>query len=303
MKLLLTGAFNYNIEQIEKIKLLGFNVFFVQDEQKQVQDEMLDVDCVICNALFLYNDIKLFKNLKYIQLTSVGTDRIPLEYVCEHNITLKTAGNVYSVPMAEWTVLKILEIFKSSRFFYEMQSQNIWEKKRNLREMLGKTAVIVGFGNVGQEIAKRLRGFDVNIIAVDIRKIGEGLWDKFFLFENLDEALSKGDMVILTLPLTDETHGLFGENRFSVMKSGAILINIARGGLINEQAFIKALHNGILSGAALDVFEVEPLPPASPLWDMENVIITPHNSFVSDKVNERLFNLIISNLAERNIHA
>ena len=115
------------------------------------------------------------------------------------------------------------------------------------------------------------------------------------LIDNLDVALVKSDIIILTLPLTDETKHLINEEKIKVMKDNAVLINVSRGGIIDEIALIEYLNKDKFLGLALDVFEEEPLN-ASPLWDCENVIITPHNSFVSDKVNERLFELMIKNL-------
>ena len=108
--------------------------------------------------------------------------------------------------------------------------------------------------------------------------------------------LGEAGVVILTLPLTNETRGLFGENAFSKIKKGCILVNISRGAVVEETALIKALKDGVLGGACLDVFEKEPLQKDSPLWNFENVIVTPHNSFVGNGNNQRLFSLILDNL-------
>ena len=115
------------------------------------------------------------------------------------------------------------------------------------------------------------------------------------LIDNLEAALLKSDIIILTLPLTAETKHLINEEKIKVIKDNAVLINVSRGGIIDETALIESLNKDKFLGVALDVFEEEPLKE-SPLWDFENVIITPHNSFVSDKVNERLFKVMIENL-------
>src|SRR5690606_16220867 len=119
MKLLLTGAFKYSEEQLDSLKSLGYEILFIQDERVPLEVDVSDVDAVVCNGLFLYNDIKKFKNLKFIQLTSAGLDRVPLDYIKDQGIKIFNARGVYSVPMAEWVVLKILEIYKKSRKFYE----------------------------------------------------------------------------------------------------------------------------------------------------------------------------------------
>lgn len=298
MKLLLTGAFKYSEEQLNSLKLLGYEVIFVQDERIPIQIDVSDIDAVVCNGLFLYNDIKKFKNLKFIQLTSAGLDRVPLDYIDKHRIRLFSAKGVYSIPMAEWTILKILEIYKKSRQFYEAQQKQKWEKRRDLLELTDKTAAIIGFGNVGTEIAKRLKAFGVNIIGVGRRQIESELIDEYYLIDDIGEALSKSDIVILTLPLTMETRHLIDANMITKMKNYSALINVSRGGVIDETALIEALQAGKFIGVALDVFEAEPLFKGNPLWNLDSVIVTPHNSFVSDNVNERLFKLIMKNLKD-----
>ena len=296
MKLLLTGAFNYSDEQLSQIESLGYEIIFVQDERIPLQVDVSGIEAVVCNGLFLYNDISEFKNLKFIQVTSAGLDRVPLDYINKHGIKLFNARGVYSIPMAEWVVLKILEIYKKSRHFYEAQREQRWDKQRNLLELTGKTASIIGFGDVGTEIAKRLKAFGVHIIGVDIKEIQFGLIDEYYEVQNIDSALSKSDSVILTLPLTEDTRHLINKDRIKVMKGSAVLINVARGGVIDERALVKALRQDKLLGVALDVFEEEPLPSSSELWSMERVIVTPHNSFVSDMSSERLFHVMINSL-------
>ena len=294
-KLLLTGAFKYSQEQLNRLESLGYEMVFVQDERKALNINVSDIDAVVCNSLFLYNDIKEFKNLRAIQLTSAGLERVPLDYINEQGIRLFNARGVYSIPMAEWAILKILEIYKKSRVFYKNQERHKWEKQRELLELTDKTAAIIGYGSVGKEIAKRLKAFGVTVISVDRQVKEDEYVNESILIDNLDLALEKSDIIILTLPLTDETQHLINEEKIKVMKDDAVLINVSRGGIIDETALIESLRNDRFFGVALDVFEEEPLEN-TPLWDYDNVLITPHNSFVSNKVNERLFELIFNNL-------
>jgi phosphoglycerate dehydrogenase-like enzyme len=296
MKLLLTGAFNYSEEQIDKLKMLGYDILFVQDERIALQIDSSDVDAIVCNSLFLYNDIKKFKNLKIIQLTSSGVDRVPINYIKENGIILYNAKGVYSIPMAEWAILKILEVYKKSKQFYESQTKHKWKKQHNLLELTNKTVSIIGYGSVGSEIAKRLVPFGVKIIGVGRGKVEADFLDEYRTIEDLDEVLSISDIVILTIPHTEKTRHLINAHRIKILKDDATLINVARGGIIDEMALVNALQSGKFLGIALDVFEEEPLSQQSPLWDFERVIVSPHNSFNSDKINNRLFNLILSNL-------
>ena len=155
-KLLLTGAFKYSQEQLNRLESLGYEMVFVQDERKALHINVSDIDAVVCNSLFLYNDIKEFKNLRAIQLTSAGLERVPLDYINEQGIRLFNARGVYSIPMAEWAILKILEIYKKSRIFYKNQ-EHINGKSKESIELTDKTAAIIGYGNVGMEIAKGLK--------------------------------------------------------------------------------------------------------------------------------------------------
>lgn len=298
-KLLLTGAFKYSREQLSNLEHLGYEIVYVQDERKALNIDVSDIDTVVCNSLFLYNDIKEFKKLGVIQLTSAGLDRVPLDYINEKGVQLFNAKGIYSIPIAEWAILKTLEIYKKSRVFYKNQEQHKWEKQRDLLELTDKTAAIIGYGNVGTEIAKRLKVFGLKIISVD-REIREDDYiDESILTYELEAALVKSDIIVLTLPLTDETKHLINEKKIKVMKDDAVLINVSRGGIIDETALIESLNKDKFLGVALDVFEEEPLSE-SPLWDFEKVIITPHNSFVSDNVNKRLFKLILENLDNQN---
>ncbi len=298
MKLLLTGAFNYTQEQLNTLRASGFETTFVQNELEELQIDCSEFDAVVCNNLFKANPPEKFTSLKAVQLTSAGFDRAPVGYFASKGIALFNARGVYSTPMAEWVVLKILEICKRSHDFYAQQKKKTWQKHRDLWELANKRVLIVGTGSVGLECAKRLKAFDAKVLGIDIYDSNSPFVDEFYPMEALHEVLPTADVVVLTLPLTEKTRGLFGEENLSLMKEQSILVNVARGAIIDEQALIQNLSQGRLMGAALDVFEEEPLPETSPLWSLPNVIITPHNSFVSDGNSGRMFSLILKNLTE-----
>lgn len=163
-------------------------------------------------------------------------------------------------------------------------------------ELSGRTASVVGMGSVGKEVARRLKAFGVKVLGIDIFEIKEDYVDRFFHINDIDKALSLSDIIVLTLPLTGQTRYLINKERLNSMRQDAVIINISRGAVIQETALIDALNTGKFRGVALDVFEQEPLESNSPLWSMKNVFISPHNSFISDKNNERLFRLMYDNL-------
>lgn len=296
MRLLLTGAFAFSEAQLQAFRALGAELVFQKDERGAPETDFAAVDAVVCNGLFLYHDITEFKNLKFVQLTSAGLDRVPLDYIREKGIKLYNARGVYSVPMAEWALCGVLSLYKHLNAFSEKQKNHLWEKDREVRELQGDTALIVGCGSVGTACAVRFKAFGMRVIAADIVNPQSDAYDAYFPMQEIDKALKTADVIVLTLPLTEDTRGFFHGERFSHCKNGAILVNIARGAVVKEKDLTDALVSGNLGGAVLDVFADEPLPQESPLWDMKNVRITPHNSFVSPKNNERLFSVMLQNI-------
>ncbi len=295
MKLLITGAWKCTSEQLNQIETMGHSVVFMQNEKDTLPCAYEEVEGVICNGLFLHHSIEKFTSLRYIQLTSAGFDRVPMDYVQAHGIKIYNARGVYSIPMAEFAISGVLQLYKQSRFFYENQKKSVWEKHRDVLELYGKTVCIVGCGNVGTECAKRFQSFGCKVIGVDLYPREDMAYEKIYSLLDLDNCLPQADVVILTLPLTEDTRHMMNETRFRAMKDGSVLVNIARGAVVDEQALLKVLDEKLL-GAVLDVFEEEPLSLDNLLWKKENVIITPHNSFVGDGNNERLNRVVFNSL-------
>ena len=295
MNLLVTGAFDWTEKELNMLRAIGHKVVFMQQEKTPLPCDAAWVEGIIGNGIFLSHSIEQFTSLRYIQLTSAGFDRVPMDYVKQHGIEIHNARGVYSIPMAEFAVSGVLQLYKQSGYFHENQKAHKWEKHRGLLELFGKNICIVGCGSVGTECAKRFKAFGCSVTGVDVKPYQNKVYDTMLPLDSLDNVLTNADVTILTLPLTEETRHFINADRFAAMKRGAVLVNIARGAIIDTNALITAL-NTHLGGAILDVFEEEPLDEHSPLWDMENVILTPHNSFVGDGNHERLFNLILKNL-------
>ena len=295
MKLLVTGAWKCTSEQLHQIEAMGHSIVFMQNEKDDLPCLYEEVEGVICNGLFLSHPIEKFTSLRYIQLTSAGFDRVPMDDVQAHGIAIHNARGVYSIPMAEFAISGVLQLYKQSRFFYENQKKCVWEKHRGILELYGKTVCIVGCGNVGTECAKRFHAFGCKVIGVDLFPREDVAYEKMYALASLDEVLSQADVVVLTLPLTEETQYMMNKQRFVKMKDGSVLVNIARGAVVDEQALLKALKENLL-GAVLDVFEEEPLSADNPLWKKANVVVTPHNSFAGDGNDWRLQEVIFKSL-------
>ena len=294
MKILLTGAFAYTKEQIAQIESLGMNSVFMQQEADTLPVKASDVDAIVCNGLFLHHNIEDFDNLKYIQLTSAGFDRVPMEYVQRRQICIYNARGVYSIPMAEFVLASVLQVYKKMEFFKEKQKQHEWNKHRELLELYEKTVCIVGCGNVGTECAKRFQAFGCRVLGVDIQPRKDAYYSRIEHLNKIDAIIEKADVIVLTLPLTEETKYLIDESRLCKMKKDAILVNISRGAIIDIKALLRTMDN--LGGVILDVFEKEPLEEESLLWDEKKVIITPHNSFVGDGNKKRMKDVVIENI-------
>lgn len=289
MNVLVTGAFQLNSKELAELEAVGHKVFVHPDEHIPVEQPER-YEAVVCNGLFLYNPIERFTNLRLIQLTSAGLDRVPLDYIRNHGIELHNAAGVYSVPMAEFAIGGILQLYKQSRFFAANQAQRKWEKHRGLLELSGKRACILGCGDVGREIAKRLKAFGCRVTGVNrtVRVLPD--FDEVLPLDKLAESAAACDILVCCIALTPKTRGIVSAEIFDCFHDGAVFVNVARGALADEAALAKWLQNG--GRAVLDVFEEEPLPESSPLWEMENVLLTPHNSFVGDGNRARLWRCI-----------
>ena len=293
MNVLVTGAFQLNSEEFAALESTGHKVFTHPDECAPVEQPER-YEAVVCNGLFLHNPIERFTNLQLIQLTSAGLDRVPLDYIRAHGIKLHNAAGVYSVPMAEFAVCGILQLYKQTRFFAENQARHKWEKHRGLLELSDKHVCILGCGDVGREIAKRLKAFGCHITGVNRTVQVLPDFDEVLPLDKLTDTAAVCDVLICCIALTPETHGIVSKEIFDRLPAGAVFVNVARGALADEAALTAWLQ---CSGhAVLDVFEEEPLPETSLLWDMENVIMTPHSSFIGDGNRARLWETIKENL-------
>lgn len=294
MKLLLAGALADNSYFVDRLEEQGWDITLHKQESELVEHPE-NYDCVVCNGLFLHNPIERFSNLKVIHLTSAGLDRVPLDYIKDKDIKLYNARGVYSIPMAEWALSVILNEYRQIPVFWDYQKSHRWEKIRNLRELSGREIAIIGAGNVGSEVAKRLKAFGAKIKGFDIITFENPEFESIENINKFDSALF--DIIILTATHTPQTHHLMNAEKLLRMKSSALLVNMSRGALVDEEALCRILSDREDLIAILDVFEQEPLSVDSPLWSLPNIRIYPHNSFVGENNNERLTSLILSNLS------
>ena len=299
MHLLITGAWQGFSACEEQLKKAGHEICFMQWEKDPLPCDPEWVEGIIGNGIFLSHKIQQFTNLKYIQLTSAGFDRVPMDYVREHDIEIHNARGVYSIPMAEFALGGVLQLYKQYPAFAASQKKHGWNKIRDLRELDGKTVLIIGCGSVGTECAKRFQAFDCRVVGIDLYPREDAHYEEMLPLAALNEVLQKADIIVMTVPLTEETRHLMDRKRLMKLKQNAVIINIARGGVMDYEAFIELKELPAGEGgrpdlmAVLDVFEKEPLEKENALWEMPGVIVTPHNSFVGEKNQERLNEVIL----------
>jgi phosphoglycerate dehydrogenase-like enzyme len=237
--------------------------------------------------------------LRWVQATSAGIgERLRSTGLIESDILFTTAAGVHASSLAEFTILGLLYFYRDVPRLQRMQKAHHWQRYTN-RELAGRRALVVGLGAVGGTIAKRIAGMGLEVWGARRSfdaAAPEGV-DRVLPLTDLRSVLGEIDALILACPLTPETAGLIGAAEFAALPQGALLINVARGRVVDEQAMIRALSEGHLGGAVLDVAKVEPLPADSPLWDLPNVLISPHSASTVDAENARIVDIFLANLA------
>ncbi|MCM3726209.1 D-2-hydroxyacid dehydrogenase [Neobacillus cucumis] len=236
-------------------------------------------------------------NLKWLQTWSAGVDSLPLERLQSKNINVTSANGVHAYPISETIFALMLGLTRKIHTYVKNQQTKTWDHAHLSLEIHEKTIGVIGVGEIGKETAKIAKAFGMTVLGVRHSGKPSDYVDEMYTPEQLDQVLPKCDYVVVTLPHTPETHHLFGVQQFNQMKPSAFFINIGRGELVVEEELISALQEGKIAGAGLDVFETEPLSTESPLWEMDNVIITPHTSGATEHYNKRVVeNILIPNL-------
>ena len=233
--------------------------------------------------------------LRWFHSFSAGVDHPAFRAVLERGVLLTNSPGNSSQPIAQYVVAMMLRVAKRMDVWAEQQRERRWQPIET-EELTGKTVGIVGVGHIGGEIARLAKAFGMRVIGCRRRQRRLRFVDELVPPERLTDLLARSDFVVLAVPLSSQTDGLIGEAELRAMRPGAWLINVSRGQVVREEALVTALKDSRLGGACLDVFHEEPLPPASELWSLPNVIVTPHNSGWSPLNFERGTDLFLDNL-------
>jgi phosphoglycerate dehydrogenase-like enzyme len=296
-KLVITNSLDHNLfQQIEEI--IPDWTIIVGKDRDIWQEHLHDAEIVAGWKKGIEKDcLAPHSKLKWLQTWSAGVDSLPLETLASKNVTVTSANGVHAYPISETILALMLSLTRKIHTYVKNQQEKKWHHSGMKLEMHEKTVGIIGVGTIGKEVAKIAKAFGMKVLGVRHSGKQQEFVDEMYTTNQLDKILPNCDYVVVTLPLTKETHRLFGSKQFDLMKSSAFFINIGRGEIVVEGDLISALQMGKIAGAGLDVFEQEPLTVDSPLWEMENVIITPHTSGSTEHYNQRVIeNILIPNL-------
>jgi glyoxylate/hydroxypyruvate reductase A len=240
------------------------------------------------------------KRLRWVQSTSAGVGQFAARHgLLDGDLVITTASGVHAGPLAEFTLMAMLMFTKDVARLQRDRAAQRWERCA-VRELAGQTAVIVGLGHIGRAVASVVRPLGVRTIGIvrqtAMRTATELGVDRLVETAALQEVARLADTLVLCVPHTPETEGLISAQVINNLKPGALLVNVARGQVIDEGALLAALQHGKLLGAALDVFRHEPLPPDSPFWTLPNVLVSPHSASTGLGENARLVGLFLDNL-------
>lgn len=274
---------------------------YLAESSQELIDAAFDADILLCWTTFgghyIAEKYTLWdKNLKWIHSLSAGIEGMMCTQTGQiPNLRYSTSSGIHGIPMAEHTLTLMLMLTHKFPALIKSQTQKQWERPYP-DELYGKTLAIIGAGRIGQLIAKRAKAFDMNVIGVKQTPITLPNFDAVLPSTQVDDALRLADFVVLTIPASSENKKFMNADRFHAMKRTAYFLNVGRGMCCDQEALIAALKEGSIAGAALDVTIPEPLPADSPLWEMENVIITPHVSAETPKYMERAIEQFCRNI-------
>lgn len=264
-------------------------------EENETRDSITTAEVVIGEPE--ESELRKAENLHWIQLTWAGADKYTKMKIFPETITLTNASGAFGKIISEYVIGNIIALYRGLPVYWKNKQECLWVQNRSSDTIYGKNVLILGTGDIGKNIAHRIKAFETHVTGIKRTVVSEHPdqlkdFDQIYDLTALDQQLQKVDIVIGCLPGTPETKGLLNYDRLHSMKKEAILVNVGRGSLIPTEDLIRVLEKGRLKGVVLDVFETEPLPETSPLWNKENILITPHIAGPSFGGNAEVQNMI-----------
>ena len=237
------------------------------------------------------------EKLAWVQAPVAGLEHFIFPALAESDVVLTNMAGIYSDVISDHALTYLLMFARGFHVYRHHQMDHVWQKGAPVRHLAASVLGVVGLGGIGAEVARKGKALGMKVWGMEARDVGipEGV-DVLLKPDDLDQVLEKSDFLVLCVPHTPDTVGLIGRRELALMPNSAYLINIGRGVLVSLDALVEALETGGIAGAGLDVFETEPLPSDHPLWQMRNVIITPHAAAASSYIRERHIEVLTENL-------
>jgi phosphoglycerate dehydrogenase-like enzyme len=262
-----------------------------------------EIDVLVVSGLWHNELLQTTSRLRWIQSIGAGYDQFPLPELKARGIRLTRAYGVNRNAVAEHTFALILELSRQLHYCRDNQRKHVYRQMisdifRREDELTGKTLGIIGLGHIGSRVAELGKAFNMRVVATKRDPATyRGPADRVMTPDRTDEVIRESDFLVLNCPLTPETRGLINARTLGLMKRSAFLVNVARGGCVDEPALLTALRDNRIAGAALDHFSEDPLPASSPFWDLDNVIVTPHTAGETRKYEENVIDILLENLS------
>lgn len=276
-------------ELVAELSSIDPNVLVIETE-----DELATVDAVVT---FAYDEAFL-EHVGWVHSIQAGYDRFPLDAFEANGVVLTNSSGIHSASVGETVAGYMLSLARRLHVYRDSQRAREWNRPvwHEPFTLFNEPITIVGLGALGQGVARRADGLGMRVTGVRRKPVRVPHTRQVYTPDALHDAIRDARFVVVTLPLTEDTEGMFGPEEFTVMRDDAFFINVGRGPVVEQDALVSALENGALAGAALDVFEAEPLPADSPLWDMEDVLITPHASAANREYHVDIAALVRANV-------
>jgi phosphoglycerate dehydrogenase-like enzyme len=263
-----------------------------------------------------FPDAAAVPSLRCVQLDTSGVDHVRRTSLWETGVPIATLGGIAPVPMAEYALMSILELAHRMPLIEQLRQGRTWPSNADRlarltpRQLSGATVGIVGYGRIGREISRLAEAFGMRVLGLTRTGGGAASIDRFdtgrrsdsadateiFAMDRLDEMLAQSEILVVVVPLTELTRGMIGARELDLLPADAFVVNIARGGIVDESALAERLSDGRIGGVALDVFDDEPLPPDSPWWSQPGALITPHVAGLAPQYHAQTLDLVVENL-------
>ena len=276
--------------------------YFQSRSAEDLDARMAEGDVLVVSGFWKDDLLERAPRLKYIQSIGAGYDQFPLDELRTRGIRLASASGVNRNGVSDHAMALVLALSRQIHIGRDNQHKHFWRGMVSTLdaredELAGKTMGIVGLGAIGSRVARLAKAFDMRVVATKRNPAtAQGSADEVYTPDGLATLLAESDYVVLNCPLTEDTRGFIDAEAFALMKPTAHLVNVARGGCVDEPAMLEALREGAIAGAAIDQFWDDPLPEDSPFWGMENVVITPHTGGETQKYEENVVDILLENL-------